>query len=488
LSNVPAPRKRRATPGAAFTVEHFAAWAHRLRTSAGERFVLEPYQARFVADLFAGKAECWLVVPEANGKTTLVALLALYHIEHRSEAWVTVAAASRDQAGLIFRQAAGFVDRNDVGMFKCLPGYRRIHCELMRSSIQVFAADASTGDGVIPTLALLDELHRHRNLELYRTWAGKLDKTQAQLVTISTAGEPGGEFEELREQFRQNADTIEREPCFVRAVGPSSVLHEYAIPEDGDPEDLELVKLANPFSEITVESLRAKRARPSWALSHWRRFTCNIPTRADTAAITEAEWAAAETPDEIPAGQPVWLGLDLGFKYDTTALVPLWVRDSEYRLFGPAVVLEPPRNGNQLDAHLIEAALLEIHERNPVETVVMDMTEGAQLSQWIEETLGAEVVDRTQSVPLQVLDYQRFMEALRYGWLRHCGDDGLTRHALNAGAQVLPGGDVRFTRIKQSRTVSSAEQRRRSIDALVAAAMVHTSATAEAAGLQPFAF
>jgi hypothetical protein len=80
------------------------------------------------------------------------------------------------------------------------------------------------------------------------------------------------------------------------------------------------------------------------------------------------------------------------------------------------------------------------------------------------------------------------MEALRYGWLRHCGDDGLTRHALNAGAQVLPGGDVRFTRIKQSRTVSSAEQRRRSIDALVAAAMVHTSATAEAAGLQPFAF
>jgi hypothetical protein len=268
------------------------------------------------------------------------------------------------------------------------------------------------------------------------------------------------------------------------------VLHEYAIPEDGDPEDLELVKEANPFSGITVETLAAKRARPSYSLNHWRRFTCNLPTRADTAAITEAEWAAATCFEPIPEGEPIWLGLDLGFKYDTTALVPLWIRDPEFRLFGPAVILEPPRNGNQLDAHLIELALLQVHARNPVHTVVMDMTEGAQLSQWITENMGAEVVDRAQTVPLQVLDYARFMEALRYGWLRHAGDVGLTSHALNAGAQVLPGGDTRFVRIKSSRTVSIAEQRRRSIDALVAAAMVHTTASApvETESLEPFVF
>jgi phage terminase large subunit-like protein len=315
-------------------------------------------------------------------------------------------------------------------------------------------------------------------LELYRTWAGKLDKQDAQLVMISTAGEPGGEFEEMREEFRRSAEVVDREGCFLRALGPASALHEYAIPADGNPEDLELVKAANPFSGITVESLRKKRARPSWNLQHWRRFTCNLPTRAVEAAIQEREWATAKVDDVIPDGQGIWLGLDLGWIYDTTSMVPLWIRDDEYRLFGPATILEPPGDGSQLDAHLVEAALIRIHERWPIHTVVMDMTEGAQLSQWIMEELGAEVVARTQSRPLAVMDYARFMEALREGWLKHSGDVGLTRHALNAVAQMLPGGDFFFARPREARKVSESLRRARVIDALVAAAMVHTSAAA----------
>jgi hypothetical protein len=42
-------------------------------------------------------------------------------------------------------------------------GYRRIKCLRSGGRIQVFAADDRTGDGVF-TLALLDELHRHRDL------------------------------------------------------------------------------------------------------------------------------------------------------------------------------------------------------------------------------------------------------------------------------------------------------------------------------------
>jgi hypothetical protein len=463
-----------------FCVEHFAAWSARLKVSTGAKFKLEPYQAAFIADLFAGRSECWLVVPEGNGKTTLVALLALYHCEFRPEAWVPVAAATRDQAGLIYRQAAGFVQRNGVleDDFRCHPGYRRIHYEPGRSSIQIFAADAGGADGIIPTLALIDELHRHKNLELYRTWAGKLDKQDAQLVMISTAGEPGGEFEEMREEFRRSAEVVDRDGCFLRALGPASALHEYAIPADGDPEDLELVKAANPFSGITVESLRKKRARPSWNLQHWRRFTCNLPTRAVEAAINEREWMSARAEDEIPEGEQVWVGLDLGVIYDTTSMVPLWIRDAEYRLLGPATILEPPGDGSQLDTHLIEQALLTIHERTPICMVVMDMTNGASIAQWIQEELGVEVLARTQSRPMAVMDYARFMEALREGWLKHSGDVGLTRHALNAVAQMLPGGDFFFARPREARKVSESLRRARVIDALVAAAMVHTSAAA----------
>ncbi len=166
-------------------------------------------------------------------------------------------------------------------------------------------------------------------------------------------------------------------------------------------------------------------------------------------------------------------------------MVPLWMRDPEYRLLGPATILEPPRNGDQLDAHLVEQAIRDIHDRNPIRMVVMDMTGGAQLSQWIEEEIGAEVVDRSQGNAMASMDYARFMEALREGWLKHTGDLGLTSHVLNAVAKVLPQGDVKFARPAESRSVGDELARRRVIDALVAAAMVHTSASAFEAPREP---
>jgi phage terminase large subunit-like protein len=472
----PVARRMRRPRGEAFTVEHFAGWSQRLLLASGERFRLEAFQASFVEDVFAGTKECWLVVPESNGKTTLLALIALYHCEHRAEAWVPVAAASRDQAGLMYRQASGFVLRNPelAGVFKCHPGYRRIFYEALRSSIQIFAADASTGDGIIPTLAIIDEPHRHKNLDLYRTWAGKLDKADAQLLAISTAGEPGGEFELLREQFRQTAVDVSVDGCFTRALGAGSVLHEWALPEDGDPEDLDLVAAANPLSLITVATLRSKRAQPSWTLAHWRRFVCNLPTRSVLAAITEREWAAAATEDQIPDRTPIWCGLDVAWKWDTTALVPLWWKSDDYRLLGPATILEPPRDGNSLDPGLVERALLELHARWPLHTVVMDPSKAEQLAQWISDTLGARVVERAQTNAFAVVDYAKWMEALRMGWLHHAGDPGLSRHVLNATARLLPGGDSRFDRPAEARR--SGEQPRRVIDALTAASMVHSEA------------
>jgi phage terminase large subunit-like protein len=468
----PKAKKKGIVKGEPFTLEHFRAWSERLKLSNGKHFQLEDYEARFVADVFAGYKECWLLIPEGNGKTTLISLVGLYHIAYRPEAWVPVAAAARDQAvDLIYRVASGFVLRNPhlTAQYRCHPGLRKIDFPAHRSSLKIFAADASTGDGVIPTLMIIEEPHRHKSLDLYMTWAGKLDKEpDAQLLAVSTAGEPGGDFEALREQFRQTATKLEREGCFVRAESPTSVLHEYAIPEDGDPEDLELVKAANPFSAITLATLEAKRSRPSWNLAHWRRFTCNLPTRGDDAAITEAEWFAQQTNERIPAGESVWVGLDIGWKYDTTAAVPLWDRDPHFRLFGPARVIEPPRDGNQMHPDEVKRVLIEIKERNPIHTVVMDMSNGSDIAAWIEDELGAQVVDRQQHNSLAVLDYQRFTEALRQGWLWHSGDAVLSRHVLNAVARVLPQGEIRFDHPRKSRLT-------RPIDALQAAAMVHTA-------------
>jgi phage terminase large subunit-like protein len=418
--------------------------------------------------------ECWLIIPEGNAKTTLFAGLGLYHIEHARSANVPVAASSRDQVGILYDQADGFIIRSDLRGFKLHPGYRRIRFEQTHSRIQIMAADDRTGDGAIPTLALLDELHRHRDLRLYRTWRGKLIKRQGQLGAISTRGEPGSEFELTLERIRQDASDLQVHGSFTRAASPRLILHEWAVPEGSDVEDLDLVKSANPLRAITVPMLREKRASPTMTLGHWRRFVCNLPTRSEDSAITEAEWYAARVPDRIPEGQPIWLGLDVAWKWDTTALVPFWLRDDHFRLFGPATILVPPRDGNSLDPGLIEKAIREIHARNPIHTVVMDPSKAEQLGSWIGTEIGAVVIERQQTNTLAVEDYERFMEALRQGWLKHTGDAGLTQHALNAIAKILPFGDARFDRPNQSRL--GPEQERRVIDALSAASMVHSVA------------
>jgi phage terminase large subunit-like protein len=472
----PTPEASVTTDGA-FTLEHFREWARQLILDTGEPWALEPFQEAFAADLFTGIPEIWLLIPEGNGKTTLFAALALYHCEFRATGNVLVGASSRDQAQIMFLQADGLVRRSGLeGKFRLQEGTRRIRCDRMGSRIQILASDDRTGDGVIPTLCLLDELHRHRDLKLYRTWVGKLLKRGGQMAVISTAGEPGAEFEETRERIRQTSPELEREGSFVRAVGEKLILHEYAVPEGSDVTIMEVVKGANPLSTITLEQLQAKHDSPTMTPPHWRRFVCNLPTRSGSAAIQEAEWFGAETDERIPAGESISVGLDVAWKWDTTAIVPFWERDSEFRLLGPATILVPPRDGSSLDPNEIEAALLDIHEQNPIHTVVMDTNKGEQLAEWISQTFGCLVIDRPQTNAEAAEDFERFMEALRSGWLHHCGDPGLTRQVLNAVERLLPGGKSRFDRPAQTRVRNSLEQDRRVIDALTAAAMVHSFA------------
>jgi len=478
-----------------FTVPHFRWWAAQVVLDTGDPFVPQEFQEAFLEDVFAGYTICWLVVPESNGKTSLVAALALYHSEYREFAAVPVAAATREQAGLIYRQGEGFVLRSprlhEMGesivairkgkrttaapRFDCLEGYRRINCT-NGSRIQVFASDEGHGDGVLFTLGIIDELHRAKDLGLFRVWSGKTGKRGGQLIVISTAGEPGSEFEETRSKMRQEATDVRRDGCFVRAAGANYVLHDWAVPQGGDLLDFDLVAQANPLSTITAETLEAKWNSPGMTLEHWSRLTCNVPTRSAQAAVTEAEWADCGVDEEIPEGVPIWAGLDVAWKYDTTAIVPLWWRDNEWRQLGKAEILVPPRDGNSLDPDLVEAAILRVHERNPIHTVVMDTSKAEQLAEWIRTEIGAEVVDRTQSNPMAVIDYDRWMEAMRKKWLRHSRDPGLSRHVLNAVAKTLPQGDIRFERARVTR--KSKDQDRLVIDALTAASQVHMVASA----------
>jgi phage terminase large subunit-like protein len=455
-------------------VEHFRRYCGAMVFDDGEKRDPQPHQLAIARDVFGGFREIWEIIPEGNGKSTGVAQLALYGADFSDQPWIPLGAASAKQARIIYDQAAGFVERTDFlrDRFQCLGGYRLIRSKPNGGiGLEVFAAEAKTGDGVIPyPFAIVDELHRHDDMRLYGLWKGKLRKRGAQIIAISTAGEPETEFENTRDEIRRRATTRHHDGSYLRAEGPALVLHEWQVPSDELCSDMAAVKAANPLWSITEATLTEDFASPTMDLGDWKRLKCNRPTRSSQSAVTDKEWDDAQVTAEIPEGAEIDVGLDVAFKWDTTALVPLY-QASNYRLLGSATVLIPPRDGSSMHPDEIKNAVIELMGQYKLRDVVMDVHNAEDIAAWIEDELHLTVIDRQQGNKAMVADYNAFMDGLRNDTLKHTGCPDLRSHVLHAIARRLPGGDFRFDRPSSVRQNIRAQDRR-VIDALTAAAMV----------------
>lgn len=494
-----------------FTTDHYRQYARLSVLDSGEFFDPEDWELELVGDLFGGAQENWWVLPEGSGKTTFVGHLGLYYGDFTPMANIPVAASSREQAEIMYRQAEGFVVRTPAlrKRFRCYSGYRRVKCHRTQGRIQVYAADDRTADGVIPGgLALVDELHRHRDLKLYRTWRGKLEKRGAQLVTISTAGEPGGEFEETRSRIKRDAISVSssRDGCHVRAAGDNIVLHDFAVPEARLADDMATVALANPREAVTEAVLRRKRDSPTMTREHWLRFVCNIATLTGGSAILPEEWDRLEEQDpEWEAGSWCCQWLDLGWKIDTTAGGVLVWESEQRRVVTGVQVISPPVNESD-----VVAGILRRQIDFGADVVVLDPNAGGeQMVQMLEEgihplqtdddmrsryglpPLGEtnvgllDFVAHSQDNAPMVQAAARLDEAVRLGWLVHDGDRALRRHVLNAVARKI--GDEKW---KFDRPPDAQGEKRKNypIDALTGLLIGHNIAVDEAGQGAEFVF
>lgn len=452
-----------------FTIEHFERWAYRLTLDSGLSWTLEEFQAEFVNDLFTCDplTRCWFVIPEGNGKTTLVGGIGLYHIEFTVSGMVPIAASTREQAEIMYRQMEGLVHRSDLrSTFTCQEGYRRVRCDSQSSRIQVYAADAGAGDGVIPTLFLIDELHRAKNLNLYRTWSGKLRKRGGKGVIISTAGEPGGEFEDARAKIKEQAEasgTVERRGAFTRAVSGRVLLHDWSVPDGTDLTDFEAVAAANPLSWVTKEDLQDKYEDPDMTLPHWRRFTCNLAASSGKAQvyIDLDAWDALALPEEqpfIPPGQIVAMGADGSRTWDTTVVA--WAtpeRDGAVRVDARVFSVREDvahhvlHDGGTIDFDDVEAFLVDRFDYYSVNEAAYD-------PRYLERSMEIVAVRLPESSIFPVepssvhmrAALQCFYTVVAEGKLRHSGDPVMRAHVANANVERGHQSEIRrLTKIKQ---------------------------------------
>ena len=481
------------------TIGHFLDWASRLVLDNGEFWTVEDFQREIVQDWLDGFIEVWALIPEGNAKTTLLAAVALYHADYVPTPFVPIGASSREQAEIMYRQAEGFVVRSDSirDHFKCQEGYRRIKSLRTFGRIQVYAADDRTADGVIPTLAILDELHRHRDLRLYRTWRGKLAKRGGQIIAISTAGEPESEFEETRARILATADTVEKHGKFgsrIRAVAKSIVLHDWAVRDRKQADNIEVVKEANPLSTITEEMLAEKRESATMTDSHWLRFVCNIPSRPEGLGVLPEDWdslydkALVYTKDSKKYG--FW---DHAWRIDCAAIGVIAWESHAYRPITGLRIFEPPVSDDD-----VVDALIDFNAEFSPEGFVYDPNAGAEsMVQQLEKGEHPRQVERgapplkfiehSQANAAMALAASRMEEAIRLRAIKHNGDPDLRKHVLSSVKKPLGGDKFRYDRPSDAK----GERRQKyPIDAFTGLLMGHSVAVAENAdsGPQDFAF
>jgi phage terminase large subunit-like protein len=467
-----APRSLSSRPAEPPGLADFAAFCAELRLDNGRPFILEPFQRVILADFFGGSTQTLVVIPKKNGKTTLVAALGLFHLLTTVDADAYIAASSRDQASLVLKQARKFIRSNVDLQRELLMKQREIVNTRDEGFLRVLASDVDTADGVIPTLAIVDELHRHKSTDLMGVFRDGLGPRGGQMITITTAGDDSESALGVMRSRAYAMPVLEREGSYryARSRDGQWVMHEWALDDSEDREDIEVVKTANPASWHTVEALRRRREDPSTTPWQWARFACGVWLQGEDTAIGPVEWAACGTDDSPPDGLDWRLGLDVGWKEDTTAVVPHALdADGFVWLGAPRVLVPPAGKGVALRKREVLDAISELAGMYSVSEVVLDPeNDGEVVAQDLEDELGLEVVAHSQKPAPMAQAAERFYAVVREGKLRHPRDDVLTRHVLNAHRKATDDGRWRF--------VKENKQSRKVIDALIAAAMVHNVA------------
>jgi phage terminase large subunit-like protein len=441
-------------------LDRFCGFAERFLTDESSRpLVIERWQREILADYFAGTRELVVLVSKKNGKTSLFAGLALWHVITVAFADVAILAASRDQAGKLLSQLTGYVKRSPELREQLRITQRVVPCDRTDGKVAVMAADSDTLDGWGGTLALVDELGRHKSEENFGLLRDGLGPRDGQLVAFSTAGD---DEDSALGRIRARAHEI---PGFGPAadnpkhkIGRAEgfAFHEWSLDRGDDSDNLELVALANPASWLDAEALRARKASPSMQEWQWKRFTCGLWVAGEDSALSATDWAAcADSGAVIPDGaHGVVIGGDLGYRVDTTAFIPAWRETAEDPIIlGKPIILTPPGDGGSISIEDMVEACLSFARRYPACTFSFDPKAGGeQLLQRLERELPDthEFIEFPQMTGRLCGASMRFAELVGAGMIRHPDDEELTAHVLAASAKFV-GERWRFGRPRGQR-------------------------------------
>jgi len=342
-------RKPPAVADAALRVIRFVETLRQAKGKwAGQPLQLLPWQRDLVTRVYGDLGRdgarrlrtAYVEVPRKNGKSSLCAALALYHLVADGEAGAEVylAAVDRDQASIVFGIASDMV-RQHAQLSKRLqvvPSTRRIVDVATSSMLRVIASDAGGSHGFNASCVIADEVHAWPSRELWDVLSTSTGaRRQPLMIGITTAGfesnSLGGQLHEYAERVR---DGVVDDPSFLPVL--------YGAEPDEPWDDPAIWRKANPSLGHTVteeylagECARAK-AVPAYESAFRRLHLCQWVNQ-ETRYLPMEAWADcaggvtfADLEAELD-GEVCYGGLDLSATTDMTALVLVFPRgDGRY--------------------------------------------------------------------------------------------------------------------------------------------------------------
>jgi phage terminase large subunit-like protein len=446
----------------------------------GDALVLRDWQKELVRRIFARDADGGLTArvalvgtPRKSGKSALASTLALYSLiaEGIEGGEVVVAAAEKEQARIIFGEAKRMVEASELSELCTL--YRdAIFVPSTNSVMKVLSAEAYSKEGLNVSRAIVDEIHAHKNRELFDVLSlsmgnrGKL----AQLLAVTTAGQKTDmtgqdSIAYSLYQYGKRVSTGE-------IVDPTFFMSWWEAPPEADHRDPEMWKVANPGYDDLVSADDFESAVKRTPEPEFRTKRLNQWVSSMNAWLPNGAWQPLAEQRELRPDEDIIIGFDGSFNGDCTSLMGCTIpkEDEKPYLFMIKTWEKQPEDTDdwRVNTQEVEDVIIQFCSTHNVKEIACDPYRWQRSMDAMAE-MGLPVIEFPSTSPSRMVSAcGKFYTSVTEQTMIHDGDPLLERHLSNAVVKIDRIGP---------RIVKDNRGSPRKIDAAVAAVIAFDRAT-----------
>ena len=400
------------------------------------------------------------------------------------------AANSQKQAALCHREMAGII-RNTSRLKPAIKIKDTLkQCRYVKQDVtyEAMSADASNAHGLTPAFSFIDELHEFRTGDLLDAIRTGHNKTRNSLLFIATTAGAGRDTPAY--DFYAYARDVAADP----SIDPSFLPILFEAGPDDDWRDEAVWHETNPGLALGYPDIGGLRTYASEAQHRpsqrdaFRRLHLGVWLEQ-----AEAPWLDMEIYDEgdqpidmeALAGEPCFVGVDLGFTEDLAAVVAAFPRPDGTVIivpwiFAPDDTLLARQEkdgqpwlqwrddehlftmpGRSVDLEVVEAKIRELDELYDVREIAIDRFGAHGVRRRLEDD-GLPIFEHGQSFGHMGPAIKATERLILEGRLIHGGHPILRNHFANAHLRADDMGNQRFQK---------GRDRSRKVDGAIAAAM-----------------